>query len=167
MQSLPPNEPGVDFVPVLHARLAEFPAVEDVASIDLPTKIDQSRVHPFADDAEVAQLGDVAFDIARESLRFDLKKISDHVGVLGTRSDRRELELADFLLPSSMIADEILDNSFDERKGAVRFLDGEGTLHGTYSIGRGVAVQGTTTDHTSQKGGRWERSTEARFPAYL
>ena len=141
MKSLPPNEPSVDFVPVLHARLAEFPAVEDVAPIDLPAKIDQSRVHPFAYDTEVAQLGDVAFDIARESLRFDLKKISDYVGVLGTRSDRCELELADFLLPSSMIADEILDNSFDERKGAVGFLDAEEFFHDSYSMERGVGVQ--------------------------
>src|SRR5437762_5115479 len=92
MKSLPPNEPSVDFVPVLHARLAEFPAVEDIAPIDLPAEIDQSGVHPFADDTEVAQLGDVAFDIARQSLRFDLKKISDHVGVLGTR-DRKSTRL--------------------------------------------------------------------------
>jgi hypothetical protein len=59
-----------------------------------------------------------------------------------------------------MIADEILDNSFDERKGTVGFLDCEGTLHSTYSIGRGVDVQGAATDHTSQKGGRWERCSE-------
>ena len=141
MQSLPPDEPSVDFVPVLHTRLAEFPAVEDIASIDLPAEIDQSRVHPFADDTEVAQLGDIAFDIPRESLRFDLKKVSDRVGVLRTRSNCRELELADFVLPSSMIADEILDNSFDERKGAARFLDGEESFHDSYSMERGVGVQ--------------------------
>src|SRR5437667_978214 len=129
MQSLPPNEASVNFVPVLHVRLAEFPAVEDIAAIDLPAKIDQSRVHPFADDAEVVQLGDVAFDIARKSLRFDLKEVSDHVGVLGTRSYCRKLELADFLLPRSVIADEILDDPFNERQSSIGFFDGEDLFH--------------------------------------
>src|SRR5258705_6279950 len=107
MQSLPPNESSVYFVPVLHARLAEFPAIENVAPVKLPTEINEARVHPLADDAQVVQLGDVALDVARQPLRFDLQKFSDGIGMIRTRSDRRQLELANLVFPRPVIADEI------------------------------------------------------------
>src|SRR4029077_2424677 len=62
MERLPSNEPCVQFVPVLHARLAELPAKENLASIEQTTKIHETGVHSFADDAQLVQLGDVTLD---------------------------------------------------------------------------------------------------------
>src|SRR5215208_834660 len=132
MQSLAPHEPSVNLVPVLHARLTELPAVEDIAPIDLSAKIHESRVHPFADDAEVVELGDVAFDVGREALRFDLKELRNCIRPLGARPNRGELELTDLVFPPPVITHEILDNLADKRQSAIGFLDGEDLFHGTY-----------------------------------
>src|SRR5580765_7654385 len=63
MQPLTADEPGVDLVPELHARLAELPAIKDVAAVDLTTEVHETGVHPLADDPEVVQLGDVVLDV--------------------------------------------------------------------------------------------------------
>src|SRR6185436_10234028 len=133
MQSLASDESRVNLVPVLHARLAELPAVEDFAAVDLPAKIYEPSVHPFADDAEIVQLGDVMLDVAGETLGFDLQQLRDHVGVLWTRADGGELELSHLLFPEMVITDEIFDVSLDQRKRAVRFFDREQFFHASYT----------------------------------
>src|SRR6266436_1644709 len=123
MQAVSPNESGVDLVPVKHARLAELPAVEHVASIDLPAKIHKPRVHAFADHAQIVQLRDVTLDVTREPLRLDLEEFRDRIGMFGARSHRRELELPNLVLPGFMIAHEVRDDPAYERQGSVCFLD--------------------------------------------
>src|SRR6266550_2460676 len=133
VQALPSNKSCVNLVPVLYAGLAQLPAIEDVATIDLPAKIDQPGVHPFADDAEVVQLGDVVLDVRRQTLRFDLQQLGDHVGALGTRCGCRYLELPNLLFPEVMVTDEILDDSPHQRQSAVRLVDRERFFHASYS----------------------------------
>ena len=73
MQPLAAHETRVDLVPVQHARLAQLPAIVDFATVDLPAKINQPGVHPFADDTQFVQLGDIVLDIPGETLCFDLQ----------------------------------------------------------------------------------------------
>src|SRR6266576_1666804 len=133
MQALSPNESGVDLVPVKHARLSEFPAVEDIAPVDLPTKIHQPRVHAFADDAEIVQLRDVTLNVPREPLRLDLEEFRNRIGMFGARSHGRELELPDLVLPGFVIAHEVRDDPAYEREGSVGFFDCESSFHDSYS----------------------------------
>jgi hypothetical protein len=133
MQSLPPDKSCVNLVPVLHARLAQSPAEKDLTPIDLTAKIDQTGVHPFADDAQIVELRDVVLDVAGETLRFDLQELRNHVWVLRTRADRGELELTHLLFPEMMITDEIFDDPFHQRKRAVRFIDREQFFHASYT----------------------------------
>ena len=123
MQPLPAHETRVDFVPVHHARLAELPAVVDVAPIYLPAKIHEPGVHAFDDDTEGVQLGNIAFDFSGETLRFGLKELRDGVGMLGTGADGRELELTDLVFPEPVIAHEVVDDPADQWEGAVGFFD--------------------------------------------
>src|SRR5690349_13981226 len=99
LQTLPPDKSCVNLVPVHHARLAQLPAVENLAAIQLPAKINQPDVHPLADDAELGELSDVALDILCQALRLDLQELGDHIRTLRTRRGRRKLEFADLLLP--------------------------------------------------------------------
>src|SRR6478609_2348004 len=118
MQALAPDKSGVDFVPVPNARLAELPAEEDVAPIDLAGEIHESRSHPLADDAQGGELGNITFDVLGEPLRFDLKQLGDRVGTVGTCADGRELEFANLVLPHAMFAHEILDDPADQGQRA-------------------------------------------------
>src|SRR2546423_1804821 len=133
MQSLPADESRVDLVPVLHARLAQPPAIECFATIDLSAKVDEPGVHAFADDSQIVELGDVVLDVAGETLRLDLQQLRNHVGMLGARADRGKLELTHLLFPEMMITDEIFDDPFHQRKRAVRFIDREQFFHVSYT----------------------------------
>src|SRR5436190_13928946 len=133
MQSLPPDESCVNLVPVLYAGLAQLPAVEDVAPVDLPPKIHQPGVHPFADDAQGVQLRVVVLDVRRQTLRLYLQQLGDHVGPLGAGRGCRYLELPNLLFPKVMVTDEILDDSPHQRQRAVRLVDRERFFHVSYS----------------------------------
>src|SRR5207302_5803545 len=89
----------------------------------------------------------------------------DHVGVLGTRSYCRKLELADFLLPRSVIADEILDDPFNERQSSIGFFDGEDLFHARTVCGAdcGSSALRLATRVKKVAGGR---ATEAQSEAY-
>src|SRR5258705_6513423 len=132
MQPLAAHETRVDLVPVQHARLAQLPAIVDLAPIDLPAKINQPGVHPFADDAEVIQLGDIPLDVPRETLRFHLQQLRDGIGMLGCRPDGRQLELADLVLPQFVLAHEVGDDPADQWQSSICFFDGEDSIHRSY-----------------------------------
>jgi hypothetical protein len=96
-----------------------------VAAAGLAREVNEAEPRILELDAECLELALIAIELAGERQRFALELFTAVVRLVGARRRRDKIELEDRLAPATMLLDDILDDLPNQRKRAVRLIDGE------------------------------------------
>src|SRR5687767_10805728 len=112
-------------MPELDLLFAQAPAQQHLSPTDLTREVHESHPAILELDAELLELLLVSVDLPGQGLRFAFELFGAVTWLVDTRRRGDEVELENLLAPLTMLAHHVFDDSTDERKCPVGFVDGE------------------------------------------
>src|ERR1035437_2267378 len=116
---------GIQIMPELDRGLAELPAEQHGTAIEFARKVDQPDAAVLQLDVERFELHLKAVDLPSDLLDAAFERYDARIGKLRMHTSRNQVELDDRFLPAPVLANDVLDDFPDERKGAIGLVDGE------------------------------------------